>query len=604
MNRIRRFLLALIVLCIVTLMATAHSFAAENATAAFDRLLRDAWETTLREFPEFATHTGDSRYNDRLDRQSLADQRRRLAQKREQLERLQAIDRNALPPDSQLNYDIFERSLRDDLAEFEFEEYLVPITNRSGFHIHFPELPKHMPLATSRDYENYIRRLQAFDQQAADHVELMREGLKKGLVLPAVVLEDFDRPIKSHIVGDPTASLLFEPFQMQNFPASVPESDRPRLIEAGKDAIAKSVVPGYRRFLEFMEKEYVPAARGTIAAAALPNGREYYRFCIRKFTTLDLSAEQVHETGLSEVKRIRAEMEAVIRKTGFSGGFREFVDDLRTNPKFYATTPEQLQKEVAYVLKRMDGELPRLFKTLPRMPYGIRPVPDYIAPRTTTAYYVRPAGDGSQAGFYFINTFDLKSRPLYEIEALSLHEAVPGHHLQIALQQELTGLPEFRRFSGFTAYIEGWALYAERLGLEVGFYADPYSDFGRLTYEMWRACRLVVDTGMHSLGWTRQQAIDFMADNTALSLHNIESEVDRYIAWPGQALAYKIGELKFRELRERAEKQLGPRFDLREFHDVVLGSGAVPLTVLEDNVNRWLQQPRQQEQPLGETPAP
>ena len=313
---------------------------------------------------------------------------------------------------------------------------------------------------------------------------------------------------------------------------------------------------------------------------------------MKKFTTLDLTPEEVHQTGLKEVERIRREMDDAIRRSGFEGDFAAFVEHLRSESKFYADSPEQLMKEVAFVLKKMDGKLPELFGRLPRTPYGIRPVPDYIAPKTTTAYYSVPPGDGSRAGFYYVNTFDLKSRPLYELEALSLHEAVPGHHLQLALQQELTGLPKFRRFSGFTAFVEGWGLYAERLGLEVGFYEDPYSDFGRLSYEMWRACRLVVDTGIHYLGWTRPQAIDFMAQHTALSLHNIEAEVDRYIAWPGQAIAYKTGELKIRQLRQDAEAALGERFDIREFHDAVLAGGSVPLDVLETNVTAYVDEVR------------
>jgi uncharacterized protein (DUF885 family) len=285
-------------------------------------------------------------------------------------------------------------------------------------------------------------------------------------------------------------------------------------------------------------------------------------------------------------------MEEVIRKSGFQGDFAAFVEHLRTDPQFYAETPEELMKEVSYVLKKMDGKLPELFGRLPRMPYGIRPVPDYIAPKTTTAYYSVPSGDGTRAGFYYVNTYNLKSRPLFEIEALSLHEAVPGHHLQLALQQEMEGLPKFRRFAGFTAFVEGWALYAERLGLEVGFYEDPYRDFGRLSYEMWRACRLVVDTGMHHQGWTRQRAIDFMAENTALARHNIEAEVDRYISWPGQALAYKTGELKIRQLRRHAEEELGDQFNVRDFHDAVLGSGSVPLDVLEKVVEEYIEQQR------------
>jgi uncharacterized protein (DUF885 family) len=360
------------------------------------------------------------------------------------------------------------------------------------------------------------------------------------------------------------------------------------LKEAGLAAIRDSVLPGYAALLRFVEDEYLPAARASIPAADLPDGRDYYRLCIRHFTSLDLTPEEVHQTGLDEVRRIQAEMQAVIRQVGFEDNFKAFVEFLRSDPRFYAAAPEALLEKTALVLKRMDGELPGLFKTLPRLPYGIRPIPDYAAPGNTTAYYQPGSGDGSRAGYYYVNTYDLKSRPFYEIEALSLHEAVPGHHLQLALQQELD-LPNFRRFGGFTSFVEGWALYSERLGLETGFYADPYSNFGRLSYEMWRACRLVVDTGIHALGWTRQQAIDFMAERTCLTLLNITNEVDRYIAWPGQALAYKIGEIKIRQLRTQAEKELRAKFNLREFHDTLLTSGAVPLDVLESMVTAWVE---------------
>jgi uncharacterized protein (DUF885 family) len=368
----------------------------------------------------------------------------------------------------------------------------------------------------------------------------------------------------------------------------VDDTHRPRLRKELQAVIRVSVVPAYDMLRKFLLEEYLPSARESISAAELPDGRAFYQHRIRYFTTLDLTPDAVHQTGLDEVRRIRAEMEAIIRTTGFTGSFRAFIDFLRTDPRFYAPSPDQLLKETAYVLKRIDGELPRLFSTLPRLPYGIRAIPEFSAPGNTTAYYQPGAGDGTRAGTYYVNTYDLKSRPLYEIEALSLHEAVPGHHLQIAIQQELGELPNFRRFSGFTAFVEGWALYAERLGLEVGFYTDPYSDFGRLSYEMWRACRLVVDTGMHALGWTRQEAIDFMAENTSSTLLNITNEVDRYIGWPGQALAYKIGELKIRELRAHAEEMLGSRFDRREFHDLLLGSGAVSLDVLEILVHTWI----------------
>ncbi|HVU90292.1 MAG TPA: DUF885 domain-containing protein [Pirellulales bacterium] len=558
----------------------------DTASKQLAALFAESWEFALREDPLFATSTGDSRYNDRLPRETLADQARRLQAEREFLARLQKIPCDELSRGEQVNYDIFARIKRDAIAEYEFQANLIPITNRSGFHISFPELPLEMPLATVGDYENYVSRLVAFSQFVDDNIELMRAGIKQGMVLPAVSMVDFDKAIQPHIVDDATKSLLDKPFE--KFPETVAASEHARLTEAGRKAIMTSVVPGYRKLLEFLSKEYVPACRQQIGASALPRGREFYRHRVRQFTTLDLEPQQVHETGQAEVRRIKAEMEALMREVGFQGDFKAFVEQLRTDLKFYADSPEQLLKETALVLKRMDGELPKLFRKLPRTPYGIREVPDFIAPRTTTAYYQPPAGDGSRAGFYYVNTYNLSSRPLFEIEALSLHEAVPGHHLQIALAQEQDEMPPFRRFVLFTAFVEGWGLYAERLGLEVGFYTDPYRNFGRLSYEMWRACRLVVDTGMHYLGWTREQAIQFMADNTALSIHNITAEVDRYIAWPGQALAYKTGELKIRQLRKLAEERLKDRFDVREFHEVVLGAGAIPLTVLDENVRTWL----------------
>jgi uncharacterized protein (DUF885 family) len=569
------------------LLSAASLQAQETASARLAALFDEDWEFTLRESPLFATDVGDRRFNDRLDAVLPEDFDRRAAHDREMLDRLAGIDREVLSAEERINHDIFERRKRNAVAEHEFGDNFLPITNRGGFHVSFPELAQNVPLQTVEDYENYIARLRAFANYADQHITLMREGVRLGFILPRVTLEGWEGAVEPHIVDDASASLLYDAFE--EFPDGVPAGERTRLAEEGRRAIETSVVPGYRAFFAFLRDEYVPAARETIGASALPNGAAFYAHRVRLFTTLDDKTPQaVHETGLSEVARIRAEMEEVIGRTGFEGSFEEFVEFLRTDDRFYAETPEELMAEVALVLKKMDGQLPSLFRTLPRMPYGIKPVPDFIAPKTTTAYYQGPSGDGTRAGFYFVNTYDLRARPLYEIEALSFHEAVPGHHLQIARAQELGELPEFRRFSGFTAFVEGWALYSERLGLEVGFYEDPYRDFGRLTYEMWRACRLVVDTGMHSMGWSRQQAIDFMAANTALSIHNIESEVDRYIAWPGQALAYKTGELEIRRLRAAAEEALGGEFDVREFHDVVLGSGAVPLTVLRANVEAWI----------------
>jgi len=581
-----RGLMLLAWVSLIFVVGAAARPAANPAARALHQLFQEDWEFTLREDPLFATRVGDDRYDDRLPSVTVADFERQLAWHREVLRRLRAIPRSALRSADRLNYDIFERLKRNLIEEYEYRAYFLPITHISGFHIEFPELPRNVPLRTARDYENYIARLRAFRTYTDQHIELLRTGLQAGYALPRHIVEFIEPTLRPHIVEDPEQSTLFEPFR--SFPSTVPEGERGRLAEAGRAAIRESVVPAYRAFLEFIKNEYLPKSRTTIAVSDLPNGAAYYRHRIRQETTLDLPPEEIHRIGLEEVRRIRGEMEAILQKVGFRGSLKEFLEFLRTDPRFYVDTPEQLLKEVSYVLKRMDGELPRLFRTLPRTPYGIRPVPDYLAPRTTTAYYMPPPGDGSRAGFYYVNTYNLKSRPLYEIEALSLHEAVPGHHLQIALQQELRDLPPFRRFMGFTAFVEGWALYAERLGLEVGFYQDPYSDFGRLSFEMWRACRLVVDTGIHALGWSRQRAIDFMAEHTALTLHNIEAEVDRYIVWPGQALAYKMGELKIRELRRRAEEALGPAFDVREFHDVVLRNGAIPLDVLEGIVDDYI----------------
>jgi uncharacterized protein (DUF885 family) len=551
------------------------------------KLLGDAWEYRLREDPLFATNTGDHRYDDKLPKVSLADEKRRDADRREFLKRWEAIDRAALSAAEQANYDIFGRQLRDSGREYEFQTYLMPISDRWGFHVDFPELPRDMPLLTQRDYENYIARLNGFSQYAAGHIELMREGVKRGVTVPSVIMQRYNEPLEAQIVEDPEKSLLYKP--LLDFPDSVPKSEHDRLRAAARKAISDSVVPGYRTFLEFMKNEYVPNCRGTIAASALPNGREYYRHCVQKFTTLDdRTPEEVHAIGLAEVARIRGEMDRIIRDLKFDGDFAKFTEHLRENPKFYAKSAEELEKEVAFILKRIDGQLPKLFGRLPRMPYGVRQVPDFIAPQATFAYYQSPTGDGTRAGFFYINTYNLPSRPIYLLEALSLHEAVPGHHLQIALQQELEHLPPFRKYSGFTAFTEGWALYAERLGLETGFYEDPYNDFGRLTMEIWRACRLVVDTGIHYLGWTREQAIEYMRANSAMPMHDIRAEVDRYLGWPGQALAYKTGELAIRELRGEAETKLGEKFDVRAFHDCVLGSGALPLELLEQNVHAWI----------------
>jgi uncharacterized protein (DUF885 family) len=558
----------------------------KKTPAMLTKLFTDHWDAFLLWEPTSATFFGDHRFDDQLPaatEEHFADWLKQLKKFRARLGR---IERAGLEAGDRLNYDYFARMLDSEIGMLELHSYRLPISKTGGFHTSFPDLYQFSPFDTVRDYENYLARLGKLRVHFDEHIGLMRHGLRTGFIPPRVTLEGVDASLRAQIVDDPAQSVFYEPFKQ--FPTAIGGVDQEQLIEAARETISRSIVPAYKALLKFLNEEYLPASRQSIACADLPNGQEMYRQCIAYFTTLDLSPEQVHATGQSEVRRIRAEMDEVIRQTGFRGDFKAFIEFLRTDPRFYVDTPEALLKETGYLMKRIDGELPRLFKTLPRLPYGIRAIPDFSAPGQTTAYYFPGSGDGTRAGFYYVNTYDLKSRPLYEMEALSLHEAVPGHHLQLSLQQELAGLPDFRRFYNFTSYVEGWALYAERLGLEMGFYTDPYSNFGHLSYEMWRACRLVVDTGMHALGWTRQQAIDFMLANTSSTLLNIENEVDRYIAWPGQALAYKIGELKIRELRARAEKELGTKFNLREFHDVILLGGSLPLNVLESRVEEWI----------------
>jgi uncharacterized protein (DUF885 family) len=552
----------------------------------FQQLLTDSWNSRMELDPLFATECGDRRYNDRLPEAGEAAAEHQRQAYRDALSRLAGIPRGELPPAEQVNHDVFGHVLQGELAVLETGLYRMNFSKRAGFHTRMLDVLQLTPFESEVDYQAYLTRLRAFLTFTRQNIALLREGLRAGFTPARATLTGALETVIPHIVTDPSESLFFQPFR--SFPSTVPEPARARLQEAARQVILTSVVPAFRELGTFLADEYLPGGVESVAATALPDGAHLYETMVRFHTTTDLGPRQIHETGLAEVRRIRGEMQALLERLNFNGSLAEFIQFLRSDPRFYVDTPAQLLKEAAIVLKRMDGELPRLFGRLPRTPYGIREIPAYLAPGSTTAYYFPPPGDGSQAGFYYVNTYELKSRPLYEIEALSLHEAVPGHHLQVALQQELAELPTFRRFAMFTAYVEGWALYAERLGLEVGFYTDPYSDFGRLTYEMWRACRLVVDTGMHALGWTRQQAIDFMAENTALTLLNIANEVDRYIAWPGQALAYKIGELKIRELRARAEAELGGRFDRRAFHDLLLGSGPVPLSLLEQWVVEWI----------------
>lgn len=545
----------------------------------FDR----EWETRLVNNPLLATSVGRHEFNDRLPDVSPSNQRRRADEVREFLDELEAIGRDQLSGADQINYDIFERQLGAVIADFDFRAYEMPLTADSGFHTGFAQLPFEAPFETPDDYKNYIARLEAFPSYVEQQIANMRAGLERGFSVPRVALEGYEVTMSTHIVDNPEQSVFFEPFE------NLPESDP--LREAGRGAVVEGAIAGYQAMLEFFEAEYLSKTRTSVGASEMPDGAAYYGQRIRHFTTLDLTPEQVHEIGLAEVARIRGEMDAIIDEVGFRGSFAEFLEFLRSDDQFYPKTGEELLMRAAYIAKQMDAKLPLLFRTLPRLTYGVAPVPDHLAPKYTGGRYSSaPAGSG-RPGYYWVNTYKLESRPLYVLESLTFHEAVPGHHLQCALANEQAGLPNFRRYEYIEAFGEGWGLYAEWLGLESGFYSDPYSNFGRLTYEMWRACRLVVDTGIHAMSWTRRQAIDYLASNTALSLHEVTTEVDRYISWPGQALAYKIGELKIRELRREAEATLGERFDVRDFHDAVLLNGPVPLPVLERIVRRYISEP-------------
>ncbi|WP_210414112.1 DUF885 domain-containing protein [Luteithermobacter gelatinilyticus] len=551
----------------------------------FQKILKEHWEFTLRENPVMASDLGDRRYNDRLGRASLKDHARRNAYNEEILKRLDRIDPEKLSEDDRINYWLFRREREMDRESYAFKSYLFNITNRGGWHMSFARLPGLLSFQKAQDYRDYISRLKDYPRLNAENMEVMRTAIKEGFVHACAPMQGYEGSIASHIVEKAEDSVFYAPFK--TMPKTIPVAEQDKLRTKARKAILEQVVPAYESFYKLYTEEYAPNCMEKVGASHWPNGKAYYEHRVRNYTTTDMTPHEVHERGLAEVKRIRGEMMKIIKDVGFDGDLQDFISFLRTDPRFYPKTPEELVRHVSTIAKKMDGELPKLFGYLPRQPYGVKEVPADIAEKTTTAYYMPGAPDGSRAGFYYINTSKLDSRPLYTLEALTLHEAVPGHHLQIALASE-TDLPPFRRYGGYTVFVEGWALYAERLGLEVGFYQDPYSNFGRLSYEMWRALRLVVDTGMHYLGWTRQQAIDFMAENSALSLHNITAEVDRYITWPGQALAYKTGELKIRELRQRAEDALGKDFDLRAFHDELLRHGALPLSILEENMDRWI----------------
>jgi prolyl oligopeptidase len=566
------------------LPATHATAATSSTTKELHALFESEWERGLRENPVAASFQGDSRYDDRWADLSADALARSHAADRAVLEALERIPPGQLSEADRLNRDLFARQYRGEVDAYEWGQRYLPITQRRGVQTAH-QLTEILPFKSVQDYENWIARLGSLDTHVDQTIELMREGMRRGLVQPRVIMERVPAQVAKQLVTGPTESPFYAPFR--KMPDSIPAAEQERLRSAARRAIEQDVIPAYARLQKFFNEQYLPACRDTVGVWDTPSGADWYQERVRWFTTTDLTADEVHEIGLKEVARIRGEMLEVIERVGFKGSFDEFLHFLRTDPQFRYTDPDQLQQAYLAMAKRVDPLLPQYFGRLPRMPYGVRPIPMESAPDTTTAYYQPPSMDGRRAGYYYVNLYKPEERPTYEIPVLTIHEAVPGHHLQIALAQELGEQPKFRRDFEATAFVEGWALYSESLGEEMGFYDDPYAKFGQLTYEMWRAVRLVVDTGLHHKRWTREQAIEFFKANAAKSELDIVNEIDRYISWPGQALAYKIGEMRIKELRAKATQALGPKFDLREFHDVVLGSGAVPLDVLEANVTAW-----------------
>lgn len=560
---------------------SAHAGPSED----FHALLDEHWEWVLREDPVRASNLGDRRYNDQWQDQSLAAVERRQGEQRQLLRRLRLIDSSALSESDQINYELFRRSLEDSIDGYQFRTYLMPMSQRGGVQS-LESTAETIRLANVKDYEDWLARMAQIGMVLDQTMALMEEGRKTGYMSPKVLMRRIPDQLATQLVEDPQQSPFYKAFA--DMPDSIAVADRERLQQLAQKVIEDSIVPAYREFSRYFSETYLPASRDTIGASALPNGEAFYEYRARLFTTTRMTPDEIHRLGLNEVRRIRDEMQLVIDELEFDGSFADFLEFLRNDKQFYYDTPEELFDGYLATAKRIDPELVNLFGKLPRMPYGLRPIPDNIAPDTTTAYYNRPAADGSRPGYYYVNLYRPEVRPKYEMEVLTIHEAVPGHHLQIALQMELEAMPNFRKYSGFTAFTEGWGLYSESLGYEMGFYKDPYAHFGALTYDMWRAVRLVVDTGMHYKGWTRQQAIDFFKDNAAKTEQDIVNEIDRYISWPGQALAYKIGQLKMLELRHKAEQSLGDRFDIKAFHDALLGGGALPMEMLETRMNRWL----------------
>ncbi|HEY6127987.1 MAG TPA: DUF885 domain-containing protein [Candidatus Acidoferrum sp.] len=556
------------------------------------------WKSWMELYPELATEVGYPGQNRRWADDSRQGIETRKAHLAASLQKLKTFSRDSLPASEQLNYDLYRELLEtaeqglqygDDPMPFRNvvpASLWMPLTQMGGVQQGAASILADMPRQSHADYESILARLEALPKHVEEQLALLQEGLRHGYSPPKITMRDVPKQIADLVPEEPLKSALLAPFT--DFPSGISQADRNLLAARAKEIYSSAVRPAFLKLHEYVTSTYLPACRESIAVTSLPNGSASYAFHVRWQTTTSLTPQQIHEIGLAEVTRIRAEMDKVIASTGFKGSFHDFTEFLRNDPRFYFEQPQDLINAYKIIAKSIDPELAHDFGKLPRNSYGVTPIPDFKAPSQTTAYYQPGAPAVGRPGYYFVNTYNLHARPKWEMEALSLHESVPGHHLQISLAQELENVPEFRKHVGYSAFVEGWALYCESLGEELGLYKDPYSKFGQLSYEMWRAVRLVVDTGMHTMGWTRERAIQFFKDNTGKTDQDITVEVDRYIVWPGQALAYKIGQLKIRELRSDAEKQLRDKFNVRTFHDTVLENGAVPLSVLEPHVKAWL----------------
>ena len=588
MSRTTRTIAITTVLCLLAFNAQGQDASTENlATSRLQSLMDIYWSYRLAESPTLATAAGMNDYNHLLPQVAPLDRSRRLRAEQEFLLQLGDIDRTALNLENQINYDLLGWVLEISIESMELNTDRIPFNTFSSFFTGALRASYGVSMTTEEDYQAYTSRIREFPRYFAENIDNMREGMRSGFVLPKVIIDGVLPTVRAQVYDNPDNSSLFEPIAevSDRLSAAVQEQIR---LEA-REAIRLYAIPAFRELAEFLQNEYYPMATEGIAAQDLSNGDAFYTHQIKVYTTrTDLSAEQIHNIGVSEVARIRREMEEVIAASGFDGSFEEFTEFLRAEPRFYANDETALLKEASFIAKKIDYLLPEFFGRLPRVPYGVVPVPVEIAPNYTAASYNSSPVGGIRGGAFWVNTFALDQRPLYELPALTLHEAVPGHHLQTSIARELENLPEFRKELYFSAFGEGWGLYSEKLGIEMGIYENSYEHFGRLSYEMWRACRLVIDTGIHSQGWTRQEAMNYLTDNTSLSAVNVRAEVDRYISWPGQALAYKLGEMKILELRQRTEAALGDAFDLRSFHDALLGQGALPLDILDTVIENYI----------------